>query len=222
MYYLFCYDGSWRSTAPRLGVQSRAVSSPIQSKKGKKTTLIHFSESQMEDEEGDFLVDPINTDSAIELGNDVLPCIDNVKDLIVDFSGVDDDPNLRIFICPYCAHSFAYKHVLERHVKQIHEKHFSVVHEDFKPFYCSECNFRALKAFRVKTHIQKNHGGLGTAIHEASLKPRSVRHIPKILNRFRHQVQEEATKVPFYCPYCDFKSESQIEIGDHSTMLPNT
>ena len=66
----------------------------------------------------------LNTDSAIELGNDVLPCIDNVKDLIVDFSGVDDDPNLRIFICPYCAHSFAYKHVLERHVKQIHEKTF--------------------------------------------------------------------------------------------------
>ena len=98
------------------------------------------------------------------------------------------------------------------------KKHFSVVHEDFKPFYCSECNFRALKAFRVKTHIQKNHGGLGTAIHEASLKPRPVRHIPRILNRFRHQVQEEATKVPFYCPYCDFKSESQIEIGDHSAL----
>ena len=140
MYYLFCYDGSWRSTAPRLGVQSRAVPSPIQNKKGKKTTLIHFSESQMEDEEGDFLVDPINTDSATELGNDVLPCIDNVKDLIVDFSGVDDDPNLRIFICPYCAHSFAYKHVLERHVKQIHEKTF---------FGCS-WRFQAFLLFRMQ------------------------------------------------------------------------
>ena len=31
--------------------------------------------------------------------------------------------------------------------------HFSVVHEDFKPFNCSECGFRAPKAFRVTVNI---------------------------------------------------------------------
>ena len=90
----------------------------------------------------------------------------------VDLGAVLDDPTAREFVCPYCSYSFAYKHVLERHVRQIHEKHllttlqcpkctystvrkdqmrahFSVVHEDFKPFNCSECSFRAPKAFRV-------------------------------------------------------------------------
>ena len=256
---------------------------------------------EMEVKEDEFSMDPINTDTALVLGNDVFdPSKDNnVKALInpkmyktlikpqsnqVDFIDVHDDPNARTFICPYCAFSFAYKHVLERHVKQIHEKHllptlecpkctyttvrkdqmrshFSVVHEDFKPFYCSECNFRAPKAFRVQTHIQKNHGGSGAVIHDASLKPRSVsppaqnltegsitddqasedsldipsgstrrtysqktiRHIPRILNRSRHQEAEEeedthALVVPFYCPYCDFNSDSQIEIGDHVVL----
>ena len=90
----------------------------------------------------------------------------------VDLGNVLDDPSSREFVCPYCSYSFAYKHVLDRHVSQIHEKHllttlqcpkctyttvrkdqmrahFSVVHEDFKPFSCSECGFRAPKAFRV-------------------------------------------------------------------------
>ena len=135
---------------------------------------------------------------------------------------------------------------------------FEKLLSDFKPFYCSECNFRAPKAFRVQTHIQKNHGGSGAVIHDASLKPRSVsppaqnstegsitedqasedsldmpsgstrrtysqktiRHIPRILNRSRHQEAEEeedthAPVVPFYCPYCDFASYSQMKIGDH-------
>ena len=94
----------------------------------------------------------------------------------VDLGNVLDDPSSREFVCPYCSYSFAYKHVLERHVAQIHEKHllttlqcpkctystvrkdqmrahFSVVHEDFKPFNCSECGFRAPKAFRVTVNI---------------------------------------------------------------------
>ena len=75
-----------------------------------------------------------------------------------------------------CSYSFDYKHVLERHISQIHEKHlftnlqcpkctyttlrkdqlrshYSVVHEDFKPFNCSICNFRAPKAYRVTVSI---------------------------------------------------------------------
>ena len=94
----------------------------------------------------------------------------------VDLGNVLDDPSTREFVCPYCSYSFAYKHVLDRHVAQIHEKHllttlqcpkctystvrkdqmrahFSVVHEDFKPFNCSECGFRAPKAFRVTVNI---------------------------------------------------------------------
>lgn len=115
----------------------------------------------------------------------------------VDLGAVLDDPATREHVCPYCSYSFAYKHVLERHVRQIHEKHllctyqcpkctystvrkdqmrshFSVVHEDFKPFNCSECNFRAPKAFRVTSHIEKNHGGIGSVIHDTTLKPRPV------------------------------------------------
>ena len=48
--------------------------------------------------------------------------------------------------------------------------HYSVVHEDFKPFYCSECAFRAPKAFRVTSHIEKNHEGKGTVIHDTNLR----------------------------------------------------
>lgn len=96
----------------------------------------------------------------------------------VDLGAVLDDPSAREFVCPYCSYSFAYKHVLERHISQIHEKHllptlqcpkctyttvrkdqmrshFSVVHEDFKPYFCSECNFRAPKAFRVNVRSYK-------------------------------------------------------------------
>lgn len=115
----------------------------------------------------------------------------------VDLGALLDDPNSREFVCPYCSFSFAYKHVLERHVMQIHEKHkletfqcpkcpystvrkdqmrshFSVVHEDYKPYSCSECNFRAPKGFRVTSHIEKSHGGIGAVIHNADLKPKSV------------------------------------------------
>jgi len=115
----------------------------------------------------------------------------------VDLGNVLDDPSTREFVCSYCSYSFAYKHVLERHVAQIHEKHllttlqcpkctystvrkdqmrahFSVVHEDFKPFNCSECGFRAPKAFRVTAHIQKNHEGVGSVIHDTNLKPKTV------------------------------------------------
>jgi hypothetical protein len=90
----------------------------------------------------------------------------------IDLGAVLNDPSLREFVCFYCSYSFAYKHVLDRHVSQIHEKHllctyqcskctyntvrkdqmrshFSVIHEDFKPFNCSECKYRAPKAFRV-------------------------------------------------------------------------
>ena len=100
-----------------------------------------------------------------------------MNSLKVDLGNVLDDPSTREFVCPYCSYSFAYKHVLERHVAQIHEKHllttlqcpkctystvrkdqmrahFSVVHEDFKPFNCSECGFRAPKAFRVTVNIE--------------------------------------------------------------------
>ena len=99
-----------------------------------------------------------------------------MNSLKVDLGNVLDDPSTREFVCSYCSYSFAYKHVLERHVAQIHEKHlltslqcpkctystvrkdqmrahFSVVHEDFKPFNCSECGFRAPKAFRVTVNI---------------------------------------------------------------------
>ena len=99
-----------------------------------------------------------------------------MNSLKVDLGNVLDDPSTREFVCPYCSYSFAYKHVLDRHVAQIHEKHllttlqcpkctystvrkdqmrahFSVVHEDFKPFNCSECGFRAPKAFRVTVNI---------------------------------------------------------------------
>ena len=41
----------------------------------------------------------------------------------VDLGAVLDDPRSREHVCPYCSYSFAYKHVLERHVRQIHEKH---------------------------------------------------------------------------------------------------
>ena len=74
-----------------------------------------------------------------------------------------------IYLSPYKIDLYS---IFLGHVRQIHEKHllctyqcpkctystvrkdqmrshFSVVHEDFKPFYCSECNFRAPKAFRV-------------------------------------------------------------------------
>ena len=52
--------------------------------------------------------------------------------------------------------------------------HFSVVHEDYKPYYCSECQFRAPKSFRVTAHIEKNHGGIGEVLHDPNLKPRPV------------------------------------------------
>ena len=97
----------------------------------------------------------------------------------VDLGAVLNDPSTREFVCPYCSFSFAYRHVLERHVKQIHEKHllttfecpkcpyktvrkdqmrthFSVVHQDFKPYSCSECDFRAPKSFRVSVSQTEN------------------------------------------------------------------
>ena len=43
--------------------------------------------------------------------------------------------------CPKCTYSTVRKDQMR--------SHFSVVHEDYKPFNCSECNFRAPKAFRV-------------------------------------------------------------------------
>ena len=43
--------------------------------------------------------------------------------------------------CPKCTYSTVRKDQMR--------SHFSVVHEDFKPYNCSECNFRAPKAFRV-------------------------------------------------------------------------
>lgn len=226
----------------------------------------------------------------------------------VDLGAVLDDPRSREHVCPYCSYSFAYKHVLERHVRQIHEKHllctyqcpkctystvrkdqmrshYSVVHEDFKPFYCSECAFRAPKAFRVTSHIEKNHGGKGTVIHDTNLRPRPVSppppevllrakeesfvqkaatigidalpedenqqvklNLPEIApktNKLRiampktnkkrtnsliekskertinHEVTSEAEEEEhffFHCPYCDFKSDIQIIIGDHVVL----
>ena len=234
--------------------------------------------------------------SSIRVRNDIVqeeskasvqPLMGHHKERLDRTNTVNADQNSRDYVCPYCTLSFAYKHVLERHVAQIHEKHllktlhcpkctytsvrrdqmrahFSVVHEDFKPFNCSECNFRGPKAYRVTAHIQKNHGGVGTVIHNTQLKPRPVsppseeqvvneannelvdnefqslsskniqylssskgdtwtnksseRRIPSILKRKRNQDKEEDDVVPFFCPYCDFNSDSQIGMGDHVVL----
>lgn len=186
----------------------------------------------------------------------------------VDLGNVLDDPSSREFVCPYCSLSFAYKHVLERHVAQIHEKHllptlqcpkctyttvrkdqmrahFSVVHEDFKPFNCSECSFRAPKAFRVTAHIQKNHGGDGAVIHDTNLKPKTVSPPPpsentdQMLENLENQdlmnsdnenqteLRSDNTDMSsfdekiiseeryFHCPHCDYKADDQLLMGDH-------
>ena len=43
------------------------------------------------------------------------------------------------------------------------------------------------------------------------------RRVPSILNRSRHEPPGEKA-MPFYCPYCDFQSDSQIDIGDHVVL----
>lgn len=123
-------------------------------------------------------VDPLDTSEASQL---VIVKAFSLpgKDIVGSSTGLHG-PSEREFVCPYCSNCFAYKHVLERHVKQIHEKHlliplqcpkcayttsrkeqmqahFSVVHEDYKPFNCSECNFRAPKAFRVTVSYFSTH-----------------------------------------------------------------
>ena len=224
--------------------------------------------------------------SSVKVRNDITSETTEVRDQPFFTNGVDD-PDSREHVCPYCTYSFTYKQALKRHIAQIHEKHlsktlqcpkctytsvrkdqmrshYSVVHEDFKPFNCSECNFRAPKAFRVTTHIQKNHGGVGAVIHNTQLKPRpvsppseqvaqdlasddhqtinrlQVQILPKsgsetntlspkisdkrvpailkpaILKRPKHQIEEDI--VPFCCPYCDFSSDAQVDMGDHVVL----
>ena len=220
--------------------------------------------------------------NSIRVRNDIV--LEDSKNSVQTLSGhkneksdltnpLEDTPNSRDYVCPYCALTFTYKHVLERHVATIHEKHllekfqcpkctyttvrkeqmqshYSVVHEDFKPFNCSECSFKAPKPYRVTRHIQKNHAGVGTVIHNTELKPRPVsppsvkeadeelvsdnsqttttfniqdwsslkgRRIPSILKRKKIQ-EKEGDVVPFFCPYCDFNSDSQIDMGDHVVL----
>ena len=60
--------------------------------------------------------------------------------------------------------------------------HYSVVHEEFKPYGCSMCNFRAPKSFRVTSHIEKAHGGQGAVIHDTKMRPKSVSPTPRYVS----------------------------------------
>ena len=95
-----------------------------------------------------------------------------------------------------------------------------------------------------QAHIQKNHGGKGSVIHDTNLKPKIVsppppevtteiqfeasetieNHISSMEidneehNEFNKILDEENLEEEryFHCPYCDnFKSENQLVIGDH-------
>ena len=37
------------------------------------------------------------------------------------------------------------------------QNHIGVVHEDYKPFMCSVCEYRALKAAKLRVHIAEEH-----------------------------------------------------------------
>ena len=52
--------------------------------------------------------------------------------------------------------------------------------QNFKPFFCTECSFRAPKPCRVNSHINRCHGGLGSCAFDSEMRPRSVSPTPRV------------------------------------------
>jgi predicted RNA-binding Zn-ribbon protein involved in translation (DUF1610 family) len=58
---------------------------------------------------------------------------------------------VREYVCHYCHHSFAYRHVLERHVKRIHEKHL------LTKFQCPKCSYNTVWKDQMRSHFSVVH-----------------------------------------------------------------
>ena len=82
--------------------------------------------------------------------------------------------------------------------------HYSVVHEEFKPYGCSMCNFRAPKSFRVTSHIEKAHGGQGAVIHDTKMRPKSVSPTPRYVSNLS----------TVYNGFCDYGYSGQSGFSD--------
>ena len=90
--------------------------------------------------------------------------------------------------------------------------HFSVVHEDYKPYFCSECQFRAPKSFRVTAHIEKNHGGIGEVLYDPNMRPRPVSPpAPEVIMQAKKDITADYDDVSTSFSGMDTDEQSEID-----------
>ena len=69
----------------------------------------------------------------------------------IDLGTLLDSSVSREYVCPKCHHTFAYRSVLNRHVKRIHEKHL------MPRFKCSKCNYNTVWKDQMRSHFSVVH-----------------------------------------------------------------
>ena len=69
----------------------------------------------------------------------------------IDMSVVLDDGVSKRNVCRYCHHTFSYPHVMERHIKRIHEKHLMT------KFKCPKCSYTTVWKDQMREHFSVIH-----------------------------------------------------------------